>query len=176
MWYDVFLLLLFAAEKVAEDRAPEQHDDRNGNDRRSGDGKDAAQILLARGIVIVLLFRNGLRPVRNGMHGGNILRRLVHGLAVQILDGEVKVDLRILAEFFQICEHFICRSIALFELRCHGLHADELQRLWHVGIDLARRERHGGQMLNGDGNGAVALKGQPARQHFVEHHARGVNV
>jgi len=43
----------------------------------------------------------------DGVHGGDILRGLVHGLAVQVFDREVEVDLGILAELFKVCEHFI---------------------------------------------------------------------
>ena len=43
-------------------------------------------------------------------------------------------------------------------------------------VDVPRRQRHGAQVLDGHGHSGVALKGQPSRQHLIQHHAGGVDV
>jgi len=125
---------------------PEQHDERDGCHDCAGDGQELARAHLVRGgfLLFVLIFLHLLRLGRDGVHGGDILRRLVDGLAVQVLDGEIEVDLGILAELFKVREHLVGRGIALVDIGRHRLHADELERLGHVGVDLTRRERHGG--------------------------------
>ena len=169
---------LLAAEKIAEDRVPEQHDECHRGHRRTDDREQLTRAQLVRGCLFFLLVVRLLHLLclGDGVHGGDILRGLVHGLAVQVFDREVEVDLGILAELLKVCEHFIRRGVALLQIGGHRLHADELKRFGHVGIDLARRERHGGKVLDGDGNGVVALERESPRQHFVEHDARGVDV
>ena len=157
---------------------PEQHDECHRSHRRADDREQLARAQLVRGCLFFLLVVRLLHLLclGDGVHGGDILRGLVHGLAVQVFDREVEVDLGILAELLKVCEHFIRRGVALLQIGGHRLHADELKRFGHVGIDLARRERHGGKVLDGDGNGVVALERESPRQHFVEHDARGVDV
>ena len=44
------------------------------------------------------------------------------------------------------------------------------------GLDNCEFIAEGGKVLDGDGNGVVALERESPRQHFVEHDARGVDV
>lgn len=73
------------------------------------DREQLARAQLVRGCLFVLLVVRLLHLLclGDGVHGGDILRGLVHGLAVQVFDREVEVDLGILAELFKVCEHFI---------------------------------------------------------------------
>ena len=145
-----------------------------------GGGKDASderkhftRLAAAHGVFFVL-FLSRIRV--DGLYGRNILSRFRVHFAAKVFNRKIEVDFGVLAELFKVSEHFICRMIAFFHVRRHCLHADELQRLRHLRVDLTRRKRYGTQVLDRDGNGAVALKGQPVGQKLIEDDAGAVNV
>ena len=63
------------------------------------------------------------------------LVRLIGG-GPQVLQREIHADAGILPEVLQVRDHGIRRGVALVDVLGHGLHADELQGLRDVGIDL----------------------------------------
>ena len=105
-----------------------------------------------------------------------MLRRFTGFLHSKVRENIIKIDTWILAELIQVTQHGLCAWIALFHIRCHRLHGDQLQRFRNIGVDFPGRKRHGTDVLNRNGNGAVTFKRKPIRQHFVEHHTSGINI
>ena len=101
---------------------------------------------------------------------------LVHLLRPQVLQFEVQVDAGVLPEGLQVRNHIIGRGISPVDVRGHGLHADQLQLLGDVGVDLPGRQGDGTEVLDRHRDSRVSLERQPAGQHFVQHHAGGVDV
>ena len=118
----------------------------------------------------------GDRDASSGSAGPQLHGGLIHLLRPQIPHLKVQVGVRILAEGLQIQNHFIRGAIPAVDIRGHGLHADQLQLLRNLRIDLPRSQGNGTQVLDGHGHGGVPLKGQPSRQHLIQHHAGGVDV
>ena len=143
LWYDELCLHRLTAKNAAENRMPQKRRQHDCGDDCARDRQCAAKPSLFFRLVFRFL-RCALCARRHCMHGGDVLRRLVLSLTVQILDGKVEIHFRILAEFLKVCKHGIGRGITLIQIGCHRLHADQLQRLRHLCVDLARRERHGG--------------------------------
>ena len=109
-------------------------------------------------------------------HGADGPGRLVILLRAQVRKVEFHLHLRILPEGLQIRDHGVRRLIAVLQIRGHGLHADQLQLLGNIGIDLPRSQRNRAEVLDGHRHGGFPLKGQPSCEHLVKHHAGGINV
>ena len=73
-------------------------------------------------------------------------------------------------------QHFLCVLEALGGVLFHRLFGDLAQPLRHVGGNFCQRARLVGNLHNGDGNRPVAVKGQLAGQHLVQHNADRVDV
>ena len=179
--------ILFAAE-AREDQHKDQHDRLNAcgkqtdhlliltdkvEDRRA----DVIIVIPVIVIVIVVLFRGPALFHR----GGHLLHRdLAGGLAVhavrQLGADIVHVDGRVLAEFLQIHQHGVGALIPLVQVGVHGLHADELQRLGDIRVQLTGTEGDAAEVLDGHGHGAVPLEGQAAGEHLIQHHTGAVNI
>ena len=111
-----------------------------------------------------------------GGRGVQQLSGLVRLLRPQIGELEIQIHPGVFPEGLQIGDHGIRRRVAAVQIRRHGLQADQLQLLRDVRIDLPGRQGDGAQVLDGNGHGAVPLKGQAAGEHLIEHHACGVDV
>ena len=111
-----------------------------------------------------------------GGRGVQQLSGLVRLLRPQIGELEIQVHPGVFPEGLQIGDHGVRRRVAAVQIRRHGLQADQLQLLLDVRIDLPGRQGDGAQVLDGNGHGAVPLKGQAAGEHLIEHHACGVDV
>ena len=111
-------------------------------------------------------------------HIGDILGWLIvlPPILLQILHGILKAEGGVLAETLQIRQHFVGGGVAAVAVSGHGLHADLLQCLRDVGIDLPGAEGHGGEVLDGNRHRIVSVEGQAAGEHLVEHHAGGVDI
>ena len=117
------------------------------------------------------------RPVALGRdRSPQLLGGLVRLLCPQVAELKVQVHPGVFPERLQIGDHGICRRIPLVQIRSHGLHADQLQLLRDIGVDLPGGQGHGAQVLDGHGHGAVPLEGQAAGEHLIQHHAGGVDV
>ena len=124
--------------EAAHDDVPQSEHDHRGQRDAAGQQKHFLRFFLVDRLVLLRLL-----PLRRDcLHGGDILRRLVGIGAAQILDAEIKVYVRVLAELLQVSKHGVRRRIAAVDVRGHRLHADLFQRLGHVGVDLPRGERH----------------------------------
>ncbi len=169
-----------AAKNQLEQQHHQQHRRReNADDDGSGLPVSLRHLVLVV-IAVILCFVALLRRVL--FHGGDHLRRgnghggFGVGRRDQLLTDILHIHRGVAAEFFQVLNHGIRRSVPLVRVAVHRLHADQLQRLGDGGVDVPRNQRHGAQMLYRHGDGTVALKGQPPREHFVQHHAGGVDV
>ncbi len=165
--------------EIAQDQLEQQHHQQHRRRKNTGDDGDGALVPAGRLVVLrlaahlagVLLYSGGHLRRGNG-HG-----RLAVGSGLgQLLPDVIHVHRRVTAEFLQILDHGIRRCIALVGVAVHGLHADQLQRLGDAGVDIPRRQRHGAEVLDGHGHGAVALEGQAACEHLIQHHTGGVDV
>ena len=82
----------------------------------------------------------------------------------------------IFSEFFYIFKHFARVLVSCLNVFAHGFHHDVFNGGRDVGNYLRRRN---GLLLNlheCDGNGAVCVKREFARQHFIKNDARRIDV
>ena len=159
-------VIVDAAEHELEQQ--EHHQQRCGKaTHHDGDELFIPLFLLRRGALLAGGLNGG---------GGDGLRRLVILRLLQIGTDIAKVHGVILAELLQILQHGIRRGVALLQIGAHGLHADQLQRLRDIGIDLTGGQWDGAQVLDGHGHGGLPLEGQTSGKHLIEHHAGGVDI
>ena len=76
----------------------------------------------------------------------------------------------------EVVYHVDGARIALFGRFHHGAAHDLLKADRDHLVDLAGFLGRGLDLLDGDADGGVAVKGQGAREHFIEHDAHGVDV
>ena len=108
--------------------------------------------------------------------GGDLHGGLVADILLEVSADVLQIHRGIPAELLQILQHLVGGAVALVCIGVHSLHADQLQSLGNVLVDVPGSQRHGAQVLDGHGHGAVALKGQPPGEHLIEHHTGGVNI
>ncbi len=68
------------------------------------------------------------------------------------------------------------RGIAVLTILGHGLGADGIPHLRQTGHHGARRRRHLGHMLVGDGDRGITGERRLAGQHLIQHATRGIQV
>ena len=103
---------------------------------------------------------------------------LVDGLAGRILGIILilKADAGVLLERLDGFEHFGRALVAVGRVLLHRLLGDLAQAFRHVRRHLGQRLRLFGDLHDGDGHRAAAVKRQAAGQHFVQHDADRVDV
>ena len=98
------------------------------------------------------------------------------GLVVHKGFAVVKDDGGIQAEALQLAEHLRSGGVAVGRLLLHRLHGDLLETDRDAGVDLTGTLGGGLKLHERDRDGAVAVKGQSAREHLIEHDADGIDV
>ena len=93
-----------------------------------------------------------------------------------LIVGKIEDHVRVLAENFKVRKHSRRRRVALGDIRRHGVHCDLLEALRDIGVQFARHDGLGVDVLDGNGNRGVAVEGRPPGQHFVHHDAKRVEV
>ena len=174
-------------DKGGEDGPEQEEQDHHDHYGTAADQRDLLAAAEAGGLFVLVAILlppaspliGGLPalPVELGRHSGaELLSGLVGLLRPQVGQLEVQIHAGVLPKGLQICDHRVCGGVALLQIRCHGLHADQLQLLGDVRIHLPGSQGHGAQVLDGHGYGAVPLKGQAAGEHLIQHHAGGIDV
>ena len=90
--------------------------------------------------------------------------------------GIAEEHIGILEEPLQILEHLPGGLVAAVRVFGHGLDGDVLQALRDGGIQLPGAEGPGLDLLNGNADGGVGLKGEPPGEHLKEDDPGGVEV
>ena len=151
---------------------------KNQHQRQGKPADDQAHHLAAL-LFLLLILGHGAVGLAHRCHlvGGQRLGGLLaHHGGLQILPDIVHIHGRVLAELLQIVQHGVSGLITLGDVRAHGLHADQLQSLGDIRIQLPGGLGNSAQMLDSHGHGGVTLEGQFAGEHLVQHHTGGINV
>ena len=70
----------------------------------------------------------------------------------------------------------VCRLETIRRVFFHALEDDSLKIAVDIGVDLARRYGKLVDLLEGDGDGIVAVKGNAACGALVHHHAERIDI
>ena len=105
-------------------------------------------------------------------HAVDVPFRVIFGIAVLIL----KADGGIALELLNGVQHFLGTLVALVGILFHGLFGDLAQTGRGVGGNFRQRLRLLGNLHDGNGHRAVAIKGQTAGQHLIQHDTDRVDV
>ena len=137
----------------------------------------AAALFCLAGLLLSARWRLGAAGRLAGVGLCRRPRALVHRPRVgDLIQPEAEDHLGVLPEFLQIVEHRRGRFIALVQIRAHGVHRNLLQAPGDGRVDGGRHRRGGVDMLDGHGDGGLAVIGRAARQHFVHDDAQGVDI